>query len=561
MNENCNVPAMRYIFFAVILIGFGFLSYQVFLIKQKLETKEVIKPDNLEKNIIKEVLKQEEVIQKDKKLAWKEIQNMLKDSVVQVINQATDFNWIEPYKSPSQKESSGSAFFINDSDSAETIYLMTNAHVVDQSKIIYIQLPNISKDRFDVTLVAVSPDRDLALLRLTDDSLQKIKQGLGVSKIPYLNFGDSNTVSRADKLMTLGYPLGQQKLKSTSGIVSGQEHLGGQHFIQIDAPINPGNSGGPAINSEGEVIGINSAAIPNAQNVGYIIPINEVKLFLKHVKLHQKDNNEPIVLKKPYLGVLFSNSSTSVAEFLGNPAPGGLYVSEVFKNSPFEHAGIKTGDVVYSLNGIAVDIYGEMKVKWSMDDKINIVDYVSTLTIGDEIKVDYYRKGQHMKTSFAFSENTPPGIRKMNPGYETIDYEVIGGLTIMPLTLNHIVILAQFVPEIVQYANMNKHTDPLLLITNVFINSTASRARVLGTGMIISEVNDEKVNTLDDFRRVVLKSADSGYLTIKTTDSLFAAMPVKEIIADEQRLASIYLYKISNTFNKLKAYYEARFKN
>src|SRR4029077_6348495 len=121
-------------------------------------------------------------------------------------------------------------------------------------------------------------DRDLALLRLKPEELQLIKETLG--KVPMLQFGNSDKVSRAEEIMALGYPLGQQSLKSTTGVVSGREQIGGKYMIQISTPINPGSSGGPSINRCGEVIGVNTAGIMPAQNVNYIIPSNEVQLFI-----------------------------------------------------------------------------------------------------------------------------------------------------------------------------------------------------------------------------------------------------------------------------------------
>ena len=118
----------------------------------------------------------------------------------------------------------------------------------------------------------------LALLKVTDKGMAIIKQEIKKS-IPFLVLGDSDLVNRADEVLAVGYPLGQASLKSTSGVVSGREHIGGKHLIQISSPINPGNSGGPALNLNGEVIGIASSGITSAQNVGYIIPVNELKMI------------------------------------------------------------------------------------------------------------------------------------------------------------------------------------------------------------------------------------------------------------------------------------------
>ena len=98
-----------------------------------------------------------------------------------------------------------------------------------------------------------------------------------LGEIPYLPLGDSDTAYRSDRVLTLGYPLGQESLKSTTGVISGQE----RDMIQISAPINPGSSGGPLLNNKGEVIGICTSGINDAQNVNYIIPINETKAYFE----------------------------------------------------------------------------------------------------------------------------------------------------------------------------------------------------------------------------------------------------------------------------------------
>ena len=118
----------------------------------------------------------------------------------------------------------------------------------------------------------------ICTIKVKPEGLEIIKNEIGGVK--FLTLGDSDYVHRADEIMALGYPLGQQNLKSTTGVVSGRE----QHLIQISAPINPGNSGGPSLNIRGEVIGINTAYIPDAQSVGYIIPINELKIILEDLR-------------------------------------------------------------------------------------------------------------------------------------------------------------------------------------------------------------------------------------------------------------------------------------
>src|SRR5579872_3447570 len=299
---------------------------------------------------------------------WRPVQERVRDTVIQLFVQISAIDLLEPYKSPQQGTACGSGFFINDQG-----YLITNAHVVNSAKSVWGQIPSLGKRIIDMEVIGISFERDLALLRVTDESKELIAKELG--GIPYLQLGDSDLVRRSDEVLAVGYPLGQQAFKSTNGIISGHEH----HLIQMSAPINPGSSGGPLLNVKGEVIGVNSSGITEAQNVGYAIPINTLKTILN-------DLYEVTILRKPYLGVRFNNSTETLTKYLGNPLPGGCYVVEVLRGSTLEKAGVMKGDMIYEINGYPVDMYGDMSVPWS-EDKISIIDYPLRLSIGDTINL------------------------------------------------------------------------------------------------------------------------------------------------------------------------------
>ncbi len=482
-----------------------------------------------------------------KRQRWSELQSQSQNAVLQVFSQINEFNWVEPYKSPAQKESRGSAFFINAEGD-----IITNAHVVSQAIYVTVQIPSVGKRRFEIEIIGVSPERDLALLRLTDKARDALKKELGVTKLPYLTLGDSDAVHRGDKIMALGFPLGQEGLKSTTGVVSGREHLPASgYFIQISAPINPGNSGGPSLDHGGRVIGVNSAGIPGAQNVGYIIPSNEVLLFLDQLENVVPEDGNPKLLRKPFMGVFFNSADDNLREFLGNPSPGGLYVIDVYKGSPFDLAGIKAGDMIYTMDSYPVDMHGEMSVPWNKEDRISLLDYVSRLKLGHKVVMEIYRKGKLLKVTIPLENNEPP-IRKMYPGFEKIDYEMIGGFVFMPITVNHIMLLAQYAPKLIEYADPAKPIEPSLLITHVLLNSPASRLRTIGVGGIIAEVNGQRVKTLGDLRAAIVSNPQSKYLTFKTTDNQFAVIPVDDVLASEERLSAMYYYPVSDTFKEFK---------
>ena len=410
-----------------------------------------------------------------------------------------------------------------------------------------VQIPSMGKQRLAADVIALNPDRDLALVRLTEDSLNKVKKMLG--QIPFLRFGNSDLVMRSDEIMTLGYPLGQQSLKSTTGVVSGREHIDGHYMIQISAPINPGNSGGPSLNQDACVVGVNTAgfAAAAAQNVNYIIPSNEVTQFLKHVDQvnHADDNfNEVIFLRKPFLGVHFNPASDDLTKFLNNPDPGGLYVIETYKNTPLEKAGVKAGDMLYSIDGHALDIFGEMNVPWC-EDKVSIVDYVSRLMLGDKIHVMLYRQGKPVNVSFVFNQCDLPPIRQKFPPYEKIDYELFGGMVLMDLALDHVPQLIQSAPHLSRYLDFKNQLKPAVVLAHVLPDSAALRSYVLMRGQIITEINGMKIKSLADVRAALKKSIGTEHVTIKTSDNRFVALPFRKMLEDEEKLSRMLFYTIT----------------
>lgn len=455
---------------------------------------------------------------------WSGLQPMVKDTVVQIFSQKAQVDLLQPYKTPAQYQGTGSGFFIN-SDGE----IVTNAHVVDQSTALWIQIPSLGKQQIDVDIVGVSPDRDLALLKVTDEGLQEIKQQLG--EIRFLSLGNSDLVHRADEVMALGYPLGQQGLKSTTGVVSGRE----QNLIQISAPINPGNSGGPSLNLKGQVIGINTMYAPDAQNVGYIIPINELKIVLDDLRTHK-------LLRRPFLGVLFINASDVLTDYLGNPQPGGLFVVDVYKDSPLSKAGVKPRDMIYEINGHRLDVYGELL--WN-EDRISLVDYVAQLKLGQEVRLIIYRNGERKEIKFTFEQGSLLPIHKIYPGYEGMDYEIVAGMVVQPLTLTHLPLLVNASPSLTKYAEMKHQMEPALVITHVFPDSQAQRSRTLAPGCVLTEVNGMKVKSLDDLRSALFKSIETDRLTIETAEQFFIVVPFRKILEEERRLSRNYFYQIT----------------
>lgn len=475
------------------------------------------------------------------KSLWRPIQEKVRDTVVQIFSQVAEFDWLQPYRTPVQYTGRGSGFFINEQGE-----IVTNAHVVDQALAVWIQIPSLGKKLIEAKIVGICPDRDIALLKVSEEDLKYIQQTLG--RIPFLPLGDSDKAFRSDEVLVLGYPLGQESLKSTSGLVSGRE----QNRIQTNAAINGGNSGGPLLNSAGEVIGINSSKIVDTQveGVGYAIPINDLKLILP-------DLRKVKLLRKPFLGILSVNATEHLTSYLGNPEPGGCYVVDIVKDSPLAKAGVLPGDMIYKINGHQLDIYGEMAVPWS-EDKVSIIDYISRLEIGQDVKCVIYRKGERRECTITFAHSEVLPIRNKFPGYEDIDFEVFGGMVVMELTINHLKLLISHAPGLARYTELKNQAEPVLIITHIFPNSHLYRSRTLAPGITLKEINGQPIKTLADFRASLAKGLDNNYFTIKAVDNLTRAsdnllvvLPFDKILQQEAQLARDFRYPISAAVKKL----------
>lgn len=474
---------------------------------------------------------------------WQAVQRTVEDGVIQVFTHMGRFNWVRPYRAPEEVTSVGSGFFINEKGE-----FLTNYHLVAQARSVMVRLPRLGQKQYKAEVIGVCPDRDVALMRLTDKARAEVEKKVGT--IAHLQLGDSDQVGRTQEVMALGFPLGKLSLKSTIGNVSGWEHAGsGQSFIQLTSPLNPGNSGGPAVDAHGTVVGVNTAGVVGAQNTGFFIPITEVK----HV-LH--DLYKTKLLRKPVLGGDFSIYMDNVRECLGNPPGGGWYITRVYEKTLLSKAGVRTGDVLYAINGHDLDEYGDVEVSWAPDAKVSVSDLLNRYVMGDTLHLVLYRHGKRKEVSITLDDSFVLPVRKMYPEFEQIDYEIFGGMIVMPLNINLINIflehdnsLASF---LTQFARPEHQYKKCLVITHLFPDSPAKDAKLLGVGLILDEVNGSKVETLTDLRKALLHGRRNKFVTITTQyDRRFVALEYDEVRKKEPVLAQIHGYQVTKLVQNL----------
>ncbi|MCK4499163.1 trypsin-like peptidase domain-containing protein, partial [Candidatus Babeliales bacterium] len=380
-------------------------------------------------------------------------------------------------------------------------------------------------------------------------SIELIEEECG--EIGWLEFGSSDQMRRGDEVFTLGFPLGQESLKGTQGVISGYQNVflqqqGFNRFcLQTTAPINNGNSGGPALNKAGQVVGINFAAFAEAQNVGYIIPIDGVKSDLDNMFCSKLVRAQP-------MGMAVQPMTPSMAKALKCPKRlTGVYVVSVFDRGFTGLLGIKSGDVISEVNGLKVDFQGQVSVDWS-DERVDADEVTARVPFGKEIACKVCRDGKIITLKSEKTLGSLLPIRTWFPPYESFDYEVFGGgLVVAPLSLNLVLILCDRKPTLRSYLLNQNQVDGKLVISHVLPTSAASDPRNLfRLGSVIKFVNDKEVTTLQEFRDVI-KSAlkNEEFITFTTDNGFKEVFESKSVLKDSLRLSKMFLFTKENSIS------------
>ncbi len=244
-------------------------------------------------------------------------------------------------------------------------FIVTNDHVIDGADTIIVTLAD--QQEYEASVVGRDPKTDLAVLKI------KAKQTL-----PAAELGDSDQLNVGDWVVAIGNPFGLNHTV-TSGIVSAKGRVIGagpyDDFIQTDASINPGNSGGPLFNLNGQIVGINTAIIPQGQGIGFAIPVNITKTLLPQLM-------ENGTVTRGYLGVNIQTLTPDLAQALNLDTRQGALVSDVIPESPADHAGIQRGDIILNFNGKDVG------------NSRDLAATVAGTPVGDTTEVQVLRNGQ-----------------------------------------------------------------------------------------------------------------------------------------------------------------------
>jgi serine protease Do len=380
-----------------------------------------------------------------------------------------------------QQVSGGSGFIISPDG-----YVLTNNHVIEGASKIQVHYGADENGNGGRTVtgkvVGRDPATDIALLKIDVDQ-----------QMPFIRLGDSERIRKGDWAIAVGHPF-QFENTLTVGVISAkgrslflsEETRSFENFIQTDAAINFGNSGGPLMNISGEVVGINTAIRGGATGIGFATPINTAKTLLPQLKQGK--------VTRGYLGMQIQDVSEDIREAFNLPEARGALVQAVDEGKPADKAGIRHGDVVTEVDGKPIRNNREL------------IDYISYLPVGSEVKITLIRNGQRQTVTARTAErpsetasneeesNTPtaePVRNKLGISVQNITPELRKLYTI-PAGLNGIVVAS---------------------VKNV---SPAADAN-LTEGDVISEVQGQKVNNVEEFKAALERVKTGAHLRLYVT--------------------------------------------
>jgi serine protease Do len=385
----------------------------------------------------------------------------------------------------------GSGFLItNDGE------ILTNNHVVAGADTIRVGLFGNEARAYEATVIGRDP--------LTDTALVKLKNA--PSNLPVATLGDSSALQPGDWVMAIGNPF-QLGHTVTVGVISysGRPFATTegrfQNMLQTDASINPGNSGGPLIDTDGHVVGINSAILSGEGGggnigIGFAIPINTVKELLPQLRQGRVHRGE--------LGVQILSTPMTLdeAKDLGLPKPEGAVVSRVEPGSPADRAGLRPGDIIVKFDNQPVA------------DSARLTALVVATKAGTSVPVTYYRDGKQQTTTATVEE-----LQLQDDGHNQAEGGQDGTATGFGLTLGNIT------PDVAQQLQIPRDR-PGAVVEGVEPFAPAASAG-MKPGDVIVQVNRVPVRSASDALRDLrsLKSGDTAFVLLNRQGSaLFVDM-------------------------------------
>ena len=412
--------------------------------------------------------------------AFADVAEKAKPAVVTIITdkvismrQFDDFGFFFQPNLPRQREFKTNALGSGVIVDSKKGYILTNNHVVDDMDGIRVKL--IDKREFEATIIGTDPKTDLAILQIDAENLDDIRMG------------DSDELRVGEWVMAVGSPFSENLSHTvTTGIVSaiGRSNIldsgSYEDFIQTDAAINPGNSGGALLNMDGELIGINTAIATGGyekgnRGVGFAIPSSMANRIMS-------DLIDKGYVTRSWLGVIIQDLDSETADALDIDTRNGALIADVVKDSPAEAAGIQEGDVIIEFNGK------------SIANTANLKNVVSLSTPESTNRVKVIRDGAP-KTVKVTLQELPENPNQFVSRERTTTNDFGLQLKRINKTLRK------------QY-EIDSDQDGLV-VTRIDRNGEAFQ-KGIREGDLVKRVGTEKVESINEFNRLVEKSKSKG---------------------------------------------------
>ena len=256
----------------------------------------------------------------------------------------------------------------------ERCHVLTNNHVVDEAQKLKITLTD--GRMFNGKVIGSDETTDLAAIKL--DSTETL---------PFAALGNSDDLKIGQIVIAIGNPFGLTGGPTvTAGIVDSlnrkiQFDKGVLELIQTDAAINPGNSGGPLVNTEGEVIAINTAKMPYAHGIGFAVPANNAKTVMTELIQNGR------VINRPWIGISYVKITRQLSQFYRLPTTEGVLIAQVDSHSPADDAGLRKGDIIAAVDGKRIGASTEISLN------------VRKKTVNDSLTMTINRYGRRFEVS------------------------------------------------------------------------------------------------------------------------------------------------------------------
>ena len=407
-----------------------------------------------------------------------------------------DFFFPDPRRAPQQrpdedeehKQMSGGTGFIISPDG----YILTNNHVVENATKVEVRYgPEDDERTAEAKVIGRDPATDIAIIKIESKE-----------QLPTVRLGDSDRIRVGEWAIAIGNPL-QFERTLTVGVISAKGRSLGisettqsfENFIQTDAAINFGNSGGPLVNINGEVIGINTAIRAYAQNLGFATPINVAKKIYPQLKEKGK-------VTRGYLGIRIGEVTEKEQQAFNLPTAHGAIVQSV-DAGPAEKAGLQHGDVIVQIDN--------QQIRKNRD----LIDYVSDQPPGTPIKITFYRNGEKRTVTATTGER---------PQTLGADAEEDEASTPAGPARNKLGISVQELSSATRQSYGIDDNVSGVIVTNVKEVSAAADAGI-AEGDVITEVNGQKVRTLDQLRSLVDAAKSGQYMRMYVTRYARGARP------------------------------------